>query len=144
MRPHLGRDRAGNVAVETALLLPVLLLMLGGLLDYGVMTYQSMALESAARAGAGYLLTHPHDTEGARSVVAGASALDAATLSIVPAELCECAGTPVGCSQSCAGGSAPRRYQKMTATQPYKPLLPYDWVVRKPVVLQGEAILRVQ
>ncbi len=46
------KDRRGNAMVEFALVLPVILLILGGLVDIGRLFYQADALEKALRDGA--------------------------------------------------------------------------------------------
>ena len=49
--PRDGRDR-GAAAVEMALVLPVLLLVIGGLIDFGRLFYTQLVLSNAAREGA--------------------------------------------------------------------------------------------
>jgi len=46
------RDRRGNAAIEMALILPVLLMILAGITEVGYVFYQASALERGLRAGA--------------------------------------------------------------------------------------------
>jgi Flp pilus assembly protein TadG len=46
------RDRRGNAAVEFALILPILLLMLGGIIDFGRGYWYKQTLTWASRVGA--------------------------------------------------------------------------------------------
>jgi Flp pilus assembly protein TadG len=50
----LGRDQAGGAIVETALAVNFLFLFLLGALEFGRVTYASMAVTNAAKAGAQY------------------------------------------------------------------------------------------
>ncbi len=45
------RDRAGTIVIKFALLMPTLLLSIGGVIDYGIVTDQKSKLQSAADAG---------------------------------------------------------------------------------------------
>lgn len=141
---RLARACDGSFAVELALLAPVLILLVGGMLDYGAMTYQSMALQSAARSAAEYLRTHPSDVAGANAVAAEASSLQPQGLVVNAGSACECpGGAAVACANFCAGGALPNLYLAVTVTQDFAPLLPYPWVAG-PVVLRGAATLRAR
>lgn len=141
---RLVRARDGSFAVELALLAPVLILLVGGVLDYGTMTYQAMALQSAARSAAEYLRTHPSDVAGANAVAAAASSLQPQGLAVTSGSVCECpGGTAAACTAVCAGGALPNLYLAVTVTQNFAPLLPYPWVAG-PVALRGVATLRAR
>ena len=66
------RER-GQSLLEMALLLPILLIVLMGLLDLGRVYYIAVTLEDIAGEGAVYAAIHPQDTEGikARAVEGG-------------------------------------------------------------------------
>lgn len=74
MRKFLTRNKEkGQSIVEIALLLPVLLLMLMGLLDFGRVYYVMVALNDAAQEGAAYAASRPNDTTGIAERAAAAS-----------------------------------------------------------------------
>lgn len=50
--PHGTKKQRGSAAVEFALILPVLLIIVFGIIDYGVLFGQNFSLQSAAREGA--------------------------------------------------------------------------------------------
>jgi Flp pilus assembly protein TadG len=52
MTPQPPRDRRGATAMETAVTLPILLMLLLGVLDYGLMTMTRHLMDNAAREGA--------------------------------------------------------------------------------------------
>lgn len=57
-----GRERKGQALVEFALVLPLLLLIVFGVLDLGRAFYVSVVLANAAREGARYASRHPDYT----------------------------------------------------------------------------------
>lgn len=56
-----GRRQDGSVAVEFAVVLPFLLILIGGIVFYGFSLYQWVMLHAAARAGAEYARAHLYD-----------------------------------------------------------------------------------
>jgi Flp pilus assembly protein TadG len=77
------RREEGQELVEYALVLPILLLLVLGLMQVGVLLYQYNTLANAAREGARYAVTHPGDSGGintaARRMTSG---LDQAALHV--------------------------------------------------------------
>ena len=53
-----ARDRSGAAAVEFALLMPVLMLLLLGLADFATLASRTLQVEAAARTGANYARRH--------------------------------------------------------------------------------------
>lgn len=56
----LRRSEKGQAMVEMALILPVLILIIGGIVDFGWLFYNKLALNNAAREGARYAAIHYH------------------------------------------------------------------------------------
>jgi Flp pilus assembly protein TadG len=143
--PHFVRARAGNVAVEFALILPATVLLLSGLIEYGVVTYDSTSVENAARAGAQYAFSGGYSKEKVDATVRAASAVylgpdDKVDSSIV----CECTdGTSITCGDTCANGGPNRRFIKVNVTKGHQAWLPFmDHVV--PDKVYGSATIRMQ
>jgi Flp pilus assembly protein TadG len=138
----LCRDASGNMALEFALLLPAILILLGGLLEFGAAMYASSALESAARAGAHYAFEKGLDKTGIEQAVKGASTYPAEKLTVGSSMSCECAGAPVSCSSECTGGYAPYKFVTVNVSAPNSPWFP---VVDKlvPITFQGSAVVQV-
>ena len=59
-----GRSEDGQELVEYAILLPVLLLLLFGIMEAGGLIYSYNTIANAAREGARYGATHPGDSAG--------------------------------------------------------------------------------
>jgi Flp pilus assembly protein TadG len=114
--------RAGNVAIEFALIAPVLVILLMGTVDYGLETYYDAQLQQAVRAGAEYVNNsgHSQDTAGITAAVQGASALTGIAVA-TPTGSYQCSnGTAVaGVGSTCANGSAVGSYMTISATFTY-------------------------
>jgi Flp pilus assembly protein TadG len=114
---NAGQTRRGSVLVEFALLSPLLLLLLAGCLDVGLLLRTALCVAEAARAGAQYGSTSPakaYDTAGMQ-----AAALDASPntpgLSATGERVCYCSdGSSVACNGSCASGGV-QIYVRVTA-----------------------------
>jgi len=117
---RLRADRRGNFAIEFALVLPILLLLLVGLIDLGRYSLQKSALLQGAREGVQYGILAPTDTANIQTTAESATGLSG--VSAVAETFCECvAGTHVSCSPSC--GSGMKRYVKVTTTRDFVSVL---------------------
>jgi len=74
MLKRLYREQKGQSLVEIALVLPVLLLMLGGLVDFGRGFRGYIVITNASREGARYACLFPHDADGILSATTEAAA----------------------------------------------------------------------
>ena len=54
----LRKSEKGQAMVEMALVLPILLLLVGAIVDFGWLFYSQLALNNAAREGARYAVIH--------------------------------------------------------------------------------------
>jgi Flp pilus assembly protein TadG len=61
-----GRRQDGAVTVEMALLLPVFLMLVGGILDFGHAWYMKQVVTNACREGARYGITYKTNSNGIR------------------------------------------------------------------------------
>lgn len=90
-RPAPGAD-TGAAAVELALVLPVIVLLLVGLIQFGRAYSLQIQLTGAANDGARYLAVHPADEAGARDRTRGA----APNLGLEDSEIAVTASPPCG------------------------------------------------
>jgi Flp pilus assembly protein TadG len=138
---RLAADTRGAFAVEHALVLPFLLLLLSGAIDLGFALNQSSSLTGAARAGAQYAMRFPSDTEGIKQVVQQAVTYQADSLTITSALKCECEdGTAAVCTDTC-GGSAPLAYVSVSVSKTYSSPLPTAMILGIST-LSGSAVMR--
>lgn len=131
-----SRWRSGVSSLEFALLMPIMLAMLVGLVDWGLAIDQRIQLQTAVRAGAQYALRMPTDTAGITAAVR-AAAVDRTLTVGSPVMWCECGGAAASCSGSCDGGL--QRFLSVNATQAYAPLTPAG-----PTSVSADVTLRIQ
>src|SRR5213075_2286347 len=58
------KNRRGAAALELAFVLPLLIFLALGCVDFGRYAYYSIAVQNAARAGAEYAIMNPYRTSG--------------------------------------------------------------------------------
>jgi Flp pilus assembly protein TadG len=137
-------NQNGASILETALIAPILLLVLVGAIDFGRGYYAALEVSSAAEAGALYGTQFPTDVSG----MIKAATLDAADIIMVTptaAYGCECSdGTAV--TPNC--GSTPTcsllnvvNYVEVDTTATYKPIISYPGFTSS-LTLHGKARLR--
>ena len=100
--------RRGTALVEFALVSPLLLLLLAGVLNYGQALRTATSVATAARSGAQYgsrNLANSLDTTGIRNAAVN-STPDIHNLTVTSQRTCQCSGGgAVSCSGTCTGGS---------------------------------------
>jgi Flp pilus assembly protein TadG len=104
--------------VEFALMTPVLLLLLAGVLNYSLALRTAIAVSDAARAGAQYgSLAPANATDNAGMQAAALNAVpNLSGMTATPARTCKCAnGASVSCTGSCGGGAMSVYVQVTTA-----------------------------
>ena len=130
-RRRFGRD-GGQVLVELALVLPLLLLMLLGVMDMGRLAYLALEVTNAARAGAMY--GSQTYTSAANSGLMIQAAQDDANVTLKTAsgaQSCRCSGgtADISCTAAtCPSGQRLVTYVTVTAAVDYVPWLPYPGV----------------
>jgi Flp pilus assembly protein TadG len=119
----------GVVAVELAVLAPLLMLAFVCITDLGLGIYANMQVDSAAQYGVQYAVTNGYDASAIRSAVKSTSDID---LNVAPTSFCGCPGTS-GVAQSlcnlqCSDGSTPGTFVTVTVAHDYVTLLPYPGI----------------
>lgn len=141
----LFRRQEGSSIVETAFLMPVLLFICAGAVDFGRAYYLAIEVSSAAHAGALYGSQNIADTAG-MIAAAKLDAPDVPGLVVTPLYGCECydgsnvsascTSAPTGCS-----GNNYVNYAHITTSATYTPIFPYPGIP-SPIPLKGNAYLR--
>ncbi|WP_164549761.1 TadE/TadG family type IV pilus assembly protein [Altericroceibacterium xinjiangense] len=142
---RLRADRSGVAAVELALLLPFLVLLLAGLIDYSRLIVTGMQVRSAAQAGADYALLHGWDQDGITQSVMSATTLEV-TANPAPQRLQGCvSGTSIipTTEPTCPSGAQPGEYVTASATAPFSPLMPWPGLTLSSS-LSADAMARVR
>ena len=145
-----SRCQSGAAILEAGLLLPLLVLMVCGTMDFARLFFAGIVVEGAARAGVQY---------GAYSV-GNAGALTRSSLrrsemylsnqgliglTVSSRTFCGCntGGGEVSCTTATCSGKTPSGYVETTATYNFNPIVPYPGIP-KPVVLKSVVRFRAQ
>ncbi len=139
--------RAGNAAVEFALLAPALILLLLGIIDYGTGVYQSMQVQNAAEVGAEYAIKNGFNATAISSAVTSATNLQGISATPSPAQSCGCAsGSTVStatCGSTCPSGAAAGVYVTVSAQSTYSTLIPYPGIPNS-FTFSSASMVRIQ
>ena len=133
----------GSSAVETALILPLLLLILMGAVDFGRAYYVALEVQSSAQAGALYGIQSPLDSVG-MAAAAKLEAPDVKKLQATATYGCECSD---GSSSVPSCGTAPTcaynvvNYVQVQTSVAYTPMLRYPGLPTA-LTLHGKARMR--
>ncbi|MBZ5618191.1 MAG: pilus assembly protein [Acidobacteriia bacterium] len=133
------------VAVEFALVAPLILLLLAGVLDFGALVRTAICVADAARAGAQYgslSLANSSNTTGIQTAAVNA-APDIAGMTATAVKSCQCpGGASVSCSGTCTGGKM-LVYVQVTARATCNPMFSYSGLPFSGAV-SSKASMRVQ
>ncbi|HEX9448032.1 MAG TPA: TadE/TadG family type IV pilus assembly protein [Dongiaceae bacterium] len=127
---RLRRDVKGSIAVEAALILPVLTLLFVGAVDFGAAMMARTELFNAVHAGMLYALNHPDDLAKTKIAVQQASSTEtgAGTMTVTATATCYCVGgasVSGSCTTAVCPGGVRDDYQivNISATQTYTLLM---------------------
>ncbi|MGA2571564.1 MAG: TadE/TadG family type IV pilus assembly protein [Terracidiphilus sp.] len=129
-RLRLFRSEEGDSLVEAGLFVPMLLLLLMGVVDFGRAYYLADEIAGAAQAGAVYGTQNSSDTTG-MSNAAKLNAPDVSGLTATGAWGCECSdGTHVtaNCTSTPTCSVNVVYYAKVTASATYHPMIPWPGI----------------
>lgn len=142
---RLGHAPDGNVAVEVAMISPVLVFMALGAFDFGMAYSVQTSYEAAIRAGYQYAFTHSDElTAIAARVRANVDATRLESGYPEVTQVCECSdGTAVSCTATCSGEN-PYTYVNIKVRGRHD--LVYDWpfVTNQTMYIEQEGRVRVK
>jgi Flp pilus assembly protein TadG len=155
--PRTGRDFlgiAGTTAVEFALTAPILIGVVAGIADVGMLAARTAAVAGATRVGAEYARNNSGckaDIQATSCISGIKSAMQntgnfspALTFSSDPSVSCECDdGTAITCGTTCVGvGKVPNRVLvTVTASQAFTPLISWPGI---PTSVTKSTEIRIQ
>lgn len=145
--PEGETDQSGVTAVEFALIMPVLLLILAGVVDVSRMFWYQSEITQALRAGMEYATGNTSDYVGINSVMDASTSLSSAPGYSNTSNQCACATTSLSslswspCSTlTCL--PTQRRYVQLTATYNWSQI--FGTMAFLPDTLSGSLAVRVQ
>jgi Flp pilus assembly protein TadG len=142
MGARRARFWGGQTVLELALLMPLMLLLLVGLIEIGRFAYFDILVSNAARAGAQYGAQSLIQAADVNGIQTAAQSDGLATMTITSTQQCTCvAGTLGGCP---VGGvcAQPMVYVQVTASEKFNSLFNYPGLP-KSMTLASTATMRV-
>jgi len=128
---RLRRSERGGAMIELAVVMPVLILMCVGVMDYGRVFFTSIAVSNAARAGAEYGAQRLGVNSSFTTNMQNFAKLDGAqagTITVTANRVCRCGATVVTCATTvdCGGGYGPAaEFIEVTASKTVALLIKY-------------------
>lgn len=143
MTPRPARQ-AGSAAIELAIVAPMLLTLLGGMVDVGFGLHEAMLAQNAAEAGALYAATHGWDRAGIEAAIVAAAPNSVIAAKPPPRRFCGCATTngitATTCGAQCPGGTAAAAYVELDAALVHGRIMPFGFM---PDTLTGRSVVRL-
>ena len=143
--------RNGTAAIEFAVLAPLLLILLTGIVEIGMAVFQDMQVQEAAEAGALYAAKHGSSNLTAIALaVTNATSTSGITASPAPAVFCGCPTTSgitsqgSNCTTVCSDTKPPGTYVTVSATITRTELLTPYINLGLPATFTGSSVVRVQ
>lgn len=144
-RQRTVRAAGGQSAVELAMAIPILLLLLLGAVEMGRMYYASLTADDAARAGVEYgaqSLATASDINGMETTAVNDSK-DVSGMTATASQWCECGdGTKKTCGDAMCSSGTESVYVEVDTQMQFHTLLNYPGITSS-VSIAGRAIRRV-
>jgi Flp pilus assembly protein TadG len=120
---------SGAAAVEFAIVVPVLALVVTAVIDIGFGVHYKMQVEEAAQAGAQWAIKNGFDANAISSAVLSATNASAINASPSPATFCGCANgssvSNITCGTKCPSGATAGTYVTVSSQMTYNAILGY-------------------
>jgi Flp pilus assembly protein TadG len=138
------KNSKGTVAVEFAIVLPFLFLLLSGVVNFGLILANQTQLNSIIVAGLLYAYSQPSSATQASIQNAMSTATSLSPLTVTATIYCECVDTSQpGCSSTCTSGITPGTY--VTATAQSQVSLPsLDFALPNPFITNANGTIRIK
>ena len=125
LRALCGSNR-GVTAIEFALVSPVLLTIMVGIVDIGAVIRDKIELNNAAATAARYVLHEDYSENNLISVATSGSALDPADITAAVESVCGCAGgVAATCGDVCPDTQPAATYMVITLSKTNQMVIPY-------------------
>ena len=140
------RERRGSAAIEFALVSPLFIILLVGVVELGFAGFDAMRVQDAAEVGALYAAVHGWNSAGISAAVTNATGAVGLTASPAPLTFCGCPQasgiTAVICSAQCASGAAPGQYITVSASMPRLTIMTQT-IASLPATLTAHSTVRI-
>ena len=140
-----AKAQSGMSSIEMAVVTPLVLLMLIGVIDFGRVYYTAITVENAARAGVSYGAVDPSNADHLAKIVQMAEneAQNISPVIAVADKFCECKdGSAVDCEDTCDDGTM-RVFVRVNVEKTFSTIIGYPGIPKK-ITLNREATMRAE
>src|SRR5689334_24395888 len=121
------RDHRASVAIETAIIAPVLIFLVLGIVDYAMYVMDSMRVAKGVASAVQFAMYNSDNDDGIRQVAYTASKFTSSQASIDIQHLCECPNTGT-CADNCPNDNNKKIFVSVPKQYPYTPTIPFPFV----------------
>ena len=121
------RDHRASVAIEMAIIAPVLIFLVFGIVDYAMYVMDSMRVAKGVASAVQFAMYNSDNDEGIRQVAYTASKFTSSQASIDIQHLCECPNTG-SCANNCPNDNHQKIFVSVAMQYPYTPMIPFPFV----------------
>lgn len=140
---HFLQAAKGNVVIEFAFVLPLLILILSGVINFGLILANKNQLNGVVSAGILYGFGNS-SVPAAVQLAMTNSTTNLSPLTTTATTFCQCLdGTQPLCTDTCPGGITPPKYVTVTA-QSQVNLIAVNFVLTNPFVTTAQGTIRTQ
>lgn len=140
---HFLKASKGNVVIEFAFVLPVFVLLLSGVINFGLILANENQLNGVVSAGLLYAFGNS-SVPAAVQLAMTNSTTNLSPLTVTATTFCQCLdGTQPLCTNKCADGSTPPKYVTVTA-QSQVSLVALDFILSDPFVTHAQGTIRTE
>jgi Flp pilus assembly protein TadG len=145
-RYRLWRAAEGLSTIEFAFVAGILMVLLLGLVDFGIGFWEQMQVANAARAGAEYAARFGYDSSNIQTTVTNATSLSGIQATPTPAKTCGCPDASTGitaqsCGSACSNGDIAGTFVTVNAQISYSTLFAWPGIPQ-PMTLTSSATVR--
>ncbi|MBA3813198.1 MAG: pilus assembly protein [Alphaproteobacteria bacterium] len=143
MRPNCQflKQSKGNVAIEFAIVLPFLFLLLSGIMNFGLILANKNQLNGVVNAGMLFAFGNS-SVPAAVELAMTTSTTNLSPLTVKAITFCVCSGgAPASCTATCPGGLPLSKYVTVTA-QSQVNLVALDFILTNPFVTNAQGTIR--
>ena len=126
---NVFRDNRGSVAVETAIIAPVLIFLVFGLVDYALYVMDNMRVAKGVASAVQFAMYNSDNDEGIRQVAFTASKFSSSEATVNIQHSCECpSGSSGSCDDNCPSDNHKKIFVSVAMQYTYTPVIPYPFI----------------
>jgi Flp pilus assembly protein TadG len=125
---NIFRDDRASIAVETAIIAPVLIFLVFGLVDYALYVMDNMRVAKGVASAVQFAMYNSENDEGIRQVAFTASKFSSGEATVSIQHSCECPSGIGSCDDNCPSDNHKKIFVSVAMQYTYTPVIPYPFI----------------